>query len=182
MTTPPGWDGILDQDETILWQGRPDTGISLGAQNIVMLVFGLFFSGFALFWMAMASMAGGYFWMFGLIHFAVGLGIAFGAILWGPFRRRHSWYTLTDRRAFVATDLPVQGKRLKSWPIDADTALELVDGPLQTVNFATEMRRGKNGRYEVAVGFERLRDGKAVYRLMRDTQARTRNDAAPQRT
>lgn len=182
MNKVAGWDGILGDDETILWQGRPDGAVTLRLQNLALLVFGLFFAGFALVWMVLAAAAGGGFWMFGLIHFAVGIGIATGALFWGAFRRRRTWYTLTDRRAFIATDLPLLGRRLKSWPIDADTMLDLEDADLATVNFARETRRGKNGHYQVAVGFERIADGKAVYRLMRDIQARDRAGRAPERT
>jgi len=90
MSIPTGWGDILDPGETILWQGRPDGAMVLKLSNIVMLVFGLFFAGFALFWMVLAASAGGVFWMFGLIHFSVGIGIAFGALFWSAYRRRHS--------------------------------------------------------------------------------------------
>lgn len=168
------WAGILDEGERILWQGRPDGGIALRPRNIAMAAFGLFFAGFALFWMIMAAQAGGGFWMFGLIHFTVGAGIVASALFWDAFRRRRSWYTLTDRRAFIATDLPLMGKRLRSWPITADMGLDFVDGPLQTVNFATETRRGKNGPRTRTFGFERIADGREVYRMMRDIQTRAR--------
>lgn len=173
----PGWDGILDADETILWQGRPDGAVTLRPGNIVLVIFGLFFAGFALLWMIMAYQAGGGFWMFGLIHFSVGAGIVGGALFWGAFRRRRTWYTLTDHRAFIASDLPLLGRRLKSWPIDADTALELDDTPPGSVNFAEERRRGKNGFYLETIGFERIADAKQVYRLMRDIQTGARDRA-----
>ena len=172
MSTVPGWENILDTGETILWQGRPDGGIVLRSRNILTLIFGLFFAGFAVFWMIMAAQGGGGFWMFGLIHFSVGVGIAFSAIGWGAFLRRRSWYTLTDRRAFVATDLPLVGKRLKSYPITEETVLELVDGDLATVNFASITKRSKNGTRTVPIGFERIPDGRGVYRMMRDIQAK----------
>lgn len=181
MTAPAGWEGLLDEGETILWQGRPDAGVTIRPGNVMLLLFGLIFAGFALFWMVMAAQAGGGFWMFGLIHFSVGLGIVFAALFWAPFRRRGTWYTLTDRRAFIATDLPLMGKRLKSYPIDADSMLELADGPLATVNFAQELKRGKNGHYRVPVGFERIADGKTVYRLMREIQSADRENRDTER-
>ncbi|WP_204115666.1 aspartate carbamoyltransferase catalytic subunit [Shimia biformata] len=164
------WQGLLDPGETILWQGRPEPGISCGAGNIMTSAFGLVFAGFALFWMIMASRAGGFFWMFGLIHFSVGIGLAFGPFLFGAYRRRHTWYTLTDRRGFVATDLPVVGKRLKSYPIDAGTVIDFLPGPPPSIHFAEEFRRTKNGRRRVPVGFERIADGTEVYKLMRGIQ------------
>ena len=169
--TAPGWEGILDDDERILWQGRPDPALVLEARNIMLALFGLFFGGFALFWIIGAASQGGpLFALFGLPHFLVGAGMVWGAIWWPSFRRRRSWYTLTDRRAFIATDLPIQGRRLQSWPINRGTRLELREGPPDSVFFATRKKRSRNGTYTVPVGFERIPDGKQVLRLMRDIQ------------
>ncbi len=170
MTTPAGWQGILDDDENILWQGRPDGAVKWKPGNFFTLVFGLFFAGFALFWMAMAAKAGGGFWMFGLIHFAVGLGIAIGPPFLSAWRRRHTWYTLTNKRAFIATDLPFIGRKLDSYPIDADTVLTFAAGDLASIYFAKRTKRGKNGTYTVDVGFESIADGTEVYRLLRNIQ------------
>ena len=170
MNAHEGWEGILDPGEAVLWQGRPDPAIIFKVGNVVGCVFGLFFAGFALFWMIMASAAGGFFWMFGLLHFSVGLGVAVGAIFWSAGRRRHTWYTLTDRRAFIATDVPLRGRSLKSYPITRETVLDYDAGTPSTIHFNHEMRRGKNGQYRVDVGFERINDGAEVYRMMRDIQ------------
>ena len=168
------WAGILDEGETILWQGRPDGAVRLSVTNIAAALFGLAFAGFALFWMIMAAQAGGFFWMFGLLHFSVGVGLAAGPIFWDAYRRRHSWYTLTDRRAFIATDIPLRGKRLESFPINRTTELSLVDDTLSSVYFAAGLRRGANGKKRHAkIGFERIEAGREVFRMMRDIQSGT---------
>lgn len=164
------WHGILDADEAILWQGRPDTAVVFQVRNIFTLIFGLFFSGFAVFWMLMASQAGGMFWMFGLLHFLVGVGVAFGPFLWSPWIRRHTWYTLTTTRAFIATNRPMAGKALKSYPITKETVLEFADGDPASVYFARYHKSTKNGSTEVPVGFERISAGKEVYSMMRNIQ------------
>jgi hypothetical protein len=166
------WADILDPNEKILWQGRPDGGFALKVSNIFTALFGLVFAGFALFWMTMASQAGGKFWMFGILHFSVGFGLVLHALFWSTFKRRNSWYTLTDRRAFIAVNIPLRGKSLKSYPITASSSLELIDGALTSVNFAEEIKRGKNKSYTVPIGFERLTDGREVYRLMRKIQTK----------
>ena len=170
MSTPPGWDGILDTGETILWQGRPDGRLQLRPQSWPAFLFGCFFAGFALIWMILASAAGGGMWMFGLIHFTVGLAVALGPNAWSAWRRRHSWYTLTDRRAFVATDLPLAGRGLASYPIGPTTRIVLTGGSPPSIHFATRTRRGKSGSYEVPLGFESLYDAPEVYALMRRIQ------------
>jgi len=175
--TRDGWENILDKDEAILWQGRPDGAVAFKPANIITFLFGLVFAGFALFWMVIAAQAGGGMWMFGLIHFSVGIGLSFGSIFWGAYKRRHTWYTLTDRRAFIATNMPLKGRNLKSYPIDAETILDFSDAPLSTINFSFEMRRGKNRSYRVDIGFERIENGSEVYRLMRDIQKKSVTEA-----
>ena len=168
---PAGWDGILDEGETIVWQGRPDPAFHVGFGHLFIALFGLVFAGFALFWMAMAAQAGGGFWMFGLIHFSIGAALVFNAVFGETIRRRGTWYTLTTRRAFIATDLPIKGKKLTSYPITGMTPLDYIDGPLATIRFAKEVRRGSKGsRYSVPVGFERIEDGEAVYKVFRKVQ------------
>jgi len=168
--TETGWKDILDDDEDIIWQGRPDGKVVIGIKNIAGVIFGIFFAGFALFWMTMAASAGGYFWAFGLIHFAVGLGIMAGAVFWKPYVRRNSWYTLTSRRAFIASKLPLVGKSLKSYPIGASTPLDFRQGDPSTIIFATERKRTNNGTRKIEIGFERIEDGHDVYKKFREVQ------------
>ncbi|MGI9395166.1 MAG: aspartate carbamoyltransferase catalytic subunit [Boseongicola sp.] len=176
MKDQSGWEGILDQNEKILWQGRPDSRLVLSALHLPLVLFGMAFAGFALFWMIIAAFSGGFFWMFGLIHFSVGAGLVVGPPLFSAYRRKQTWYTLTDRRAFIATDLPVTGRKFKSYPIDEDTRLDFVDGDPSSVHFAEAVRRGKNRTYRVPVGFERIENGREVYRLIRKVQSGKASD------
>lgn len=168
MSTAPGWEGILEPGETILWQGRPEQGFYVGAGQVFTAVFGLFFAGFALFWMVLASQGPGPFWMFGLIHFGVGVAMV-GWSIWGStYTRRNTWYTLTDRRAFIATDFLTRGRALDAYPL-RDARVIFKAGPPDAVHFAEkELRSSKGRRYTVPVGFERLSDGAHVMRLIRE--------------
>jgi hypothetical protein len=171
MSTPTGWEGILDEGERILWQGRPGQEFHIGIGQVFGALFGLFFAGFALFWMVMAAQAGGAFWMFGLIHFSAGVAMVVGTLYGNTWKRRHTWYTLTDRRAFVATDLPFKGRNLKSYPIKPDTLIDYSAGPPATIQFAEEWKRGSKGRrYKVKVGFERIADGEHVMSKVREAK------------
>ncbi len=165
-----GWDGILEEGEEILWQGRPDSHFRIKIGQIPAILFGSAFSGFALFWMLMAASGGGYFWMFGLIHFSVGIGIGVGPIVTDNIRRKNTWYTLTDRRAFIASDMPFVGRRLLSYPITATTLLDLRDYDPGSIFFAEEFKRTKNGSRRIAIGFEAIPDAPEVLKLMRKIQ------------
>ncbi len=160
---PPGWEGLLAPGEKILWQGRPDPGFYIPPSAIFTAIFGAAFAAFALFWMSLAIMAGGFVWAFGLLHFTVGLWLCLWAVFDNTLRRRGSWYTLTDRQAFIATDLPLVGRKLKSYPITAETPLDYRPGALSTIYFAKETRFvGGSGHARIRVGFERIPDGPAV--------------------
>jgi len=167
------WKGILDEDEKILWQGRPDCKFKLSLGQFVGGLFGLTFAGFALFWMISVFMAaGGFFWMFGLLHFIVGAVMA-GFSLVGPaYKCRHTWYTLTDRRAFIATDMIFKGKFLNFYPITSETHLTFQDGNPASVYFHNGFRTTKKNSQNIGIGFERIQDGATVYRHMRDIQKR----------
>lgn len=164
------WEGILDPDEQIIWQGRPDGAFVLKPAMIGLAIFGTFFAGFALFWMIAASMAGGIFWMFGLLHFGVGVSLVVGSLMGPSYVRRRTWYTLTDQRAMIAKVFPLKGRSLKSYPITKDTNIEYADDGIPSVFFATEQKRRKGGHYSVPVGFERITDAKAVMQMIRKIQ------------
>lgn len=169
--TASDWEGLLDPGEEIIWQGAPVPGLHLRIRNVALAAFGAVFAGFAVFWMVMAASIGGGFWAFGLIHFSVGVGLIIGSLFWRRFKQRRTFYSLSDRRAFIATNLPVVGRRLKSYPITSETVLTLEDTDPPSVHFAREVRRSKNGAYTVGVGFERIPDGHEVYALIRRIQA-----------
>ncbi|MEZ5715331.1 MAG: aspartate carbamoyltransferase catalytic subunit [Paracoccaceae bacterium] len=177
---PPGWEDLLDAGETILWQGRPEPGITLRPVRPAQIAMGVFMTAFAVFWTSMAfSMTRdghapwffrNLFPLFGLIFVGAGLHMAGGYALTRAVARRFTWYTLTNRRAFIATELPWQGKRLKSYVIAADTALEYDGADPGTLWFASETRRGNRRSYTVPIGFKRIAGARKVHRLISDIQ------------
>lgn len=171
------WRGILGPDETIIWQGRPNPAAPVALSQLGRAAFGLVFSAFAVMWMMGAMRAGGMFWMFGLPHFGVGAGIIVSALFWRRIRLSNTWYTLTNRRAFIATRIPLEGRRLKSWDINEDTVLTFDEGPPPSVGFGFAKARGRSGKHLRAVGFERIADGRAVYDMMRQQRQRALDQA-----
>lgn len=170
--TPAGWDGILDEDETILWQGRPIAGISFQNIDVISTLMGLFFMGFSLFWMGMAlNITSGFgpsgfggvfpyiFPLFGVPFFFIGFYNAIGHLFWDAYLRSKTHYTLSSKRAFIATDHPTKGKLLVDHKIDQDTDLTLKIGPPDSVFFV----KARNG-------FKRIEDGRKVHKLMRQVQ------------
>ena len=173
LTQNDPWAGILSPNEDILWQGSPEPGFSCGPVQIFGILFGLAFSGFALFWMILAMQADGLFWMFGLIHFTAGLAVIVGNTIWPTYKRRHTFYTLTNKNAFIASNLPIRGKSLKSYPITIHTPIDYQNREYPNIMFATKTVRTKNGSREVPIGFERIADAPTVLAHIRKIQDAT---------
>lgn len=195
-TAPAGWEGILEPGERILWQGRPDTVIEWSNILSIQGVFGLFFAAFAVLWIMTAGAmgAGGmsspidlFFPLFGLPFLATGLWIMVGHIIWDARMRSRTWYTLTDRTAFVAT-LAGGSRKLETWPLHGEMNLSLEDGSPGTVWFEKRVFRDPGGysgsgtsrRYRpprttvTPVGFRRIADARRVHRLLLDRVAALR--------
>ena len=182
---PPGWEGILDDDERILWQGQPVRGVDWAALADPRSAFGLFFAGFALFWTLTARQmagSGSAFPFFGLPFLIVGLHMAVGRVFWDAYLRARTHYTLTDRHAFIATS-SLGKRRLDRFALDAQTPLVLEIGPPGSVYFGESAIRhsvsgmGRHGRTRSFTerrrhGFERIADARAVYQLLREATAR----------
>jgi hypothetical protein len=167
-----GWDDILNPGETVLWQGQPDPAPDFTGWKPADGLFGGAFAGFALFWMGMAlGQVGGSFFglvfpLFGLPFLVIGLQRAGGERLWAAFRRRHIWYTLTNQRAFIASDL--FGRRsFEAYPITRQTVLDH-DG--HNLWFATDFVHSKTGGEKRKIGFVHLTDSAEVFALMQHVQ------------
>ncbi len=176
-----GWDDLLAEGEAILWQGQPDGALRMDWTRATEFGMGLAVAAFALFWMWGASQAGGLFWIFGLLFLGIGLWQALQPNLVDTLNRRRTWYTLTDRRAFIATDWLGQGRRLASYPITADTLIDLdqveAAGRLATVRFTTGGARDWTDWHRPEApraSFARITQAEKVAAMMRDIQARAR--------
>lgn len=192
MSTPrTGWEDILEEGELIVWQGRPHSRVIWSDLLSFETFFGLFFAGFSLFWIAGAwmmtsglstSSAGGvdaifsFFPLFGLPFLAVGVYLVAGRIFWDAYQRRRTWYTLTNRAAYIARQ--TFGKRsLKRYDMVDMNSPDLQDGSPGSVFFAKEVTayqtRSRHGRRRTRtrltpIGFRQIDDARKVYRLIVD--------------
>ena len=164
---PAGWEGILDPGERILWQGRPSAAFTFRGQSVALMLGGALFAGVALLFIGVGiALREWAFALFPVIHLAVGLGMILGGPILSARERGRTWYTLTDRRAVIATDNWPKGRQIRTWPIGRDTPLELVEGRWPAVHFAYEQRAGKKGLYKAPVGFEMLPEARAVHDII----------------
>jgi hypothetical protein len=193
MTQGTGWDGILEPGETILWQGQPVSGLVWRDMIGGRLPIGIIFTAFSTFWIGLAiwmaaSIDGPIllrllFPMAGLPFLGIGLYMLVGHLYWDALVRAGTWYTLTDRRAFIATDI-LGRRKLDSYPIDEMTGLSLIDGIPGDVIFATvthsrprRVAAPNRSRNRLATstrnqqGFRHIAEARRVWRMIRDRQA-----------
>ena len=193
----PGWEGILDADEQILWQGKPRGGIDWAKVFDLQTFFGLFFTGFAVFWVSMATQIGEgmrnaptffqFFPLFGLLFVGIGLNMVIGRHLWDAYKRSGTHYTLTNKAAYIASQ-PLGRRSLQRIGIEEMTSPTLIDTSPGAVHFAERLvtytrhrSRNRNGiafstggkstTVRQPYGFERIDDARQVYRLHRDAHA-----------
>ncbi|MEQ8667093.1 MAG: hypothetical protein RIC16_15355 [Rhodospirillales bacterium] len=90
---------VLREGESIVWRGRPETGVSF-KRNWMKTAFGVVFFAFAIFWTIGASIEGGWFGLFGLPFVAVGFWLV--STPWRDARRANrTYYAVTDKRALI---------------------------------------------------------------------------------
>jgi len=171
QNSPDEWASFLDPDEHIIWQGRPATGLRLKPRNLIKSPFGIFFLGYAIFWTSNSARTGGTgFLMFGLPFIAAGLWLVFGKHIFDSLRRGRTHYTLTNKRAFIATDL--FGRKLQSFVIHKNSPLEYHPGPPDTIIFAIQDIQTDDETVYQDIGFELIDDGPHVYELLREIQGK----------
>ena len=98
---------IVMPGEKVLWQSKPERGPFILSGVGGGSIFGLFFLGFAIFWVLTAAGAGApvEFWSFGMIFVFIGLFLVFGIPITQLLRYRNTLYTITDNRIITQTGI-----------------------------------------------------------------------------
>jgi hypothetical protein len=177
MTTIESISFDLGDGERLLWSGAPRQGIVWRSSDIAMVPFSLLWGGFAVFWEKMALRgAPVFFALFGLPFVAVGLQMTIGRFFYDAWRRRHTYYGLTNQRAIIATRTPA--RTLRSYSVASLTNVVLQESandagsillgpsalpspwPRQTALFSTNIDNS----------FEMITDARRVFDLLREAQ------------
>lgn len=191
-----GADALFATGEEILWQGQPGRGIIwsevLGKQAFM----GAILAGFAVFWISGARQSSPgdqpifalLFPLAGVPFLLLGLWMLIGHRIWDAWLRSGTYYTLTNRQAYISKH--VLGRRsLETWPLEALSALKLVDGHPGSVLFepdqATKIRHARPdpikpplGHAKAPIGFRQIEDPRRVYRLITEAQDRLRAETS----
>lgn len=129
---------FLHYDETLLWTGKP--GKISAQKNPALLLFAIFWMGFAVFWTIAATATGGPLGLFGMLFMFIG-GITFYNTFFGKRNLlKQAVYAVTDQRAIIITR-GRNGMDCTEYRFSKlhDVNLESVQGNVGTIRFAEEL-------------------------------------------
>ena len=184
MTVDLAWDNFLEPDEEILWSGKPGGQIIFSDALSFLTIFGIAISFFSLTWMVGTLVAVArpgapilayLFPLFALPFLLFGLQMAGGHILIDAYRRRRTWYTLTNKNAYIATS-GLWKKSLDIYPVEEMNVLRIEPGALGTVIFK-EHRSRKRTAIKRPSGFYQISDALLVFNLLRELRCKKAQNA-----
>jgi hypothetical protein len=106
------YDAVLPElvsGEVVLWAGKPDSSVVFHREDILLIPFSLLWGGFAIFWEAtalgmhtrVAHPAPWFFMLWGIPFVVIGQYIIWGRFLVTAWKKRRTFYALTDQRVLV---------------------------------------------------------------------------------
>jgi hypothetical protein len=145
----------LRDEETIVWEGHPDTGLSFG---IGTLASGIFAGALVLACLGLATVidrayAGSY-WSILAPGIVLGLIIVLAAPMYRSWQRKGVSYFLTNERALIV------GTQTRTFEIAEIERISLDMGTLGSVWF------GKRETKRTGTGFERIADAQDVHQTL----------------
>jgi hypothetical protein len=182
----------LLKGEQILWVGQPDTSKLFTKADIFLIPFSLFWGGFAFIWeyLALTSVTkteeGGItvliFPLFGIPFVLMGLYFIFGRFLYKNWKKKRTWYAVTDKRALVLTQTfgqKLQAADLKSLPTMNKTIQKDGSGSVTFGNSSWMFSMYENTGMEIfgslngsgATSFYDIKDAEKVYQIANEQRS-----------
>ena len=167
---PTGWEDIFDPGEVLLWQGRPDTAIVWQKRHILPVMLGLGVACIGIIWIFLTPLGNGYTSIMGLVLMLLAIFLATAPSVMASMVRKATWYSLSNKRAFIAMHREQVGRKLSAYVIEPDFDIKFDGKDPATIMFAIEIRQPGNASYLTKISFDRIADGQHVYDLMRGIQ------------
>jgi len=114
----------LDSNETLVWTGKPKSGIVFRTADVFMIPFSLLWCGFAIFWFVGVTNSGAplFFSLFGLMFVFIGLIFVFGRFIIDSKQRENTIYGITESRIIIKSG--IFGNKIKSLNIRTISDIE----------------------------------------------------------
>lgn len=167
---PAGWEDIFEPGEVLLWQGRPDTAIVWQKRHILPVILGLGVACIGIIWISLTPLGNGYTIIMGLGLLLLAAFLSIAPPVMASMVRKATWYSLSNKRAFIAMNREQIGPKLSAYVIEPDFDIKFDGNDPATIMFAIEIRQPGNASYLSKISFDRIKDGQHVYDLMRDIQ------------
>ena len=170
------WEHFLEEGERVLWHGRPDavklfspTATKNFVVGIPLIAFGAVMVNVT--WPQHGNFQGMWpVWVIAALLIGAGLGYSLTAPYRDRAKRMRTWYTLTNKRAVIATD--IKRREFTSYPITSENDIRLpIFGPKTTVWFAQHVDPADDHDDTddiTLIGFELIKDAPYVADLLED--------------
>ena len=168
----------LHPDEELLWVGQPYATRKF-RPNPLMVIFMIFWFGFAVFWTVTAAAAGGFFALFGIPFMLIGGFMLYTLLIGQKKRLQKTVYAVTSRRAIILTaDRRGTGCTEFLFSRLSHVTMDEVDGTTGTIRFLPDApyhgsaydspryRRSPSTDYELRSAFLAIDRVQEVYRLI----------------
>lgn len=156
----------IDEDDVVLWKGKPEKGITASSHDLMTIPFGIFFTLFAIFWTAMAASGFAIMAVFGIPFILVGLYMLGGKYIINE--------RMKDKTAYVITNKAIirkRGNRVDIWYGSDLNNMKVFTHKNGTTSFVFSNPVINRGRtYRVSneyFGIENVRDAKDVSEAIR---------------
>jgi hypothetical protein len=183
----------MTSGESILWAAQPNTSGIFHREDLYLIPFSLLWGGFAIFWEAGVAgywgssrthPAPAFFMLWGIPFVVIGQYMIWGRFIVAAWKKRRTFYALTNRRAIVVQD----GWSRKTASAYLDTLPTLIkeggSNGIGTLRFtpAESMWSGRRNNWGVwdgmSVGdvpvFRDIEDVDSIYRLVSEQRERLR--------
>lgn len=168
------WTEVLEDDERLLWQGRPGIGVVVSTfQYLIMATF-------------LLSVSNIYYFSGGPPEkHALAVDLFYTAyfvlivlyVLWPSVIRRRSKYAVTDKRALIAMQRPFSQTQITSYPAQDWTPLVLAGKAPSNLYFTNrKILALRAADRNVQAGFEQISNGNDVHKIMQDVQSARSQD------
>lgn len=164
----------MAMDEKILWSGQPEPSLYLTGGGVVVTLFGLIWLCITCYMEYVAIESNDKFLMFFLLPFVlIGLYIVSAIFIYNNFRRKKTYYAITNQRVLILTNLfnkKIESKLISQIPVLIKTTNKNGIGTIQ-FDYTKSMNVGENSYFIDAFTFYNIKNVDIVYKLVNDLRS-----------
>jgi len=170
----------IDNDETLIWTGKPKQGITFKSSDLFMIPFSLMWGGFAILWEYTVISTDAHFILkiWGIPFVLIGLYMIFGRFFFDSASRKNTIYGMTENRILIKSG--VFKKSIKSLNIKTLNDITLIEKSNGSGTIFLGSENGFNGIFsgsgwsdsneKMVHALEMIENVRKVYRQITDLQ------------